>query len=191
MPKANWKNRIVGHGEKPAADFNLNELNWRRHPDGQQRAIDAVLSQIGWVTGVIVNVTTGNVIDGHLRIERALERGDKTPVPFTEVELTEDEEQKILLVLDPIGSMATTDADALRTLLELAAVDSEDLLTAIASITGAELPDAGGDEPNLADPAFNYQSQFGVIVQCDDEAQQEQVFNALSGQGYKVKVVVV
>ena len=34
-------------------------------------------------------------------------------------------------------------------------------------------------------------NQYGVIVICDSEAHQEQVYNSLTEQGYKTKVVVV
>jgi hypothetical protein len=38
---------------------------------------------------------------------------------------------------------------------------------------------------------INVQNQYGVIVICDSESHQEQVYNELNESGYKVKVVVV
>ena len=38
---------------------------------------------------------------------------------------------------------------------------------------------------------INVKNQYGVIVICADEAEQEATYNALLGDGYKVKVVVV
>lgn len=72
--KTIFKNRIIGHGEKPASEFQFNPLNWRRHPESQEAAIRSILSSIGWVTGVVVNERTGNLIDGHGRIEAALKK---------------------------------------------------------------------------------------------------------------------
>jgi len=43
-------------------------------------------------------------------------------------------------------------------------------------------------EPQVGIDAGN---QFGVIVICNNEAHQEEVFNTLTGMGYKIKVVVV
>ncbi len=111
-----WKNRIVGYGEKPAKDFVFNPLNWRTHPEFQRRAIDGILSEVGWVTGVIENQISGFVIDGHARIEQALIRGENELIPFIKVELSIEEEKKILAVLDPIGALAGTDEDKLREL---------------------------------------------------------------------------
>lgn len=38
---------------------------------------------------------------------------------------------------------------------------------------------------------FNYKPKFGLIIQCDDEAHQQTVFEQLKQLGYKAKVVVV
>jgi hypothetical protein len=86
-----WQNRIVGHAEVAPGDLVPNPRKWRTHPPEQQRALGSALSEIGWVTGVVVNRTTGNVVDGHLRIELALARHEST-VPIMYVELTEAEE---------------------------------------------------------------------------------------------------
>jgi hypothetical protein len=38
---------------------------------------------------------------------------------------------------------------------------------------------------------FKYRPQFGVIVVCSDEADQQTSYRALLGLGYKLKVVCV
>lgn len=47
------------------------------------------------------------------------------------------------------------------------------------------------DETNLGDVNFKYQNQYGVIVMCNSEREQESVYNRLSGEGYTCKVVTV
>jgi hypothetical protein len=73
-----WQNRIVGHADVAPADLVPNPRNWRTHPADQQRALGGALSEVGWVAEVLVNRTTGNVVDGHLRIELALARQEPT-----------------------------------------------------------------------------------------------------------------
>ena len=58
-------------------------------------------------------------------------------------------------------------------------------------------PDAtniGGEEedetPNNSS-GFGYESQYGVIVMCSSEEEQEQVYNRLTGEGFSCKVVSV
>lgn len=111
-----WKNRITGHGTKPARDFQLNPRNWRTHPQRQKATLVAALEKVGWVAGVIENVTTGNLIDGHERVEEALARDEE--VPYLQVELTVEEETFVLATLDTISHMAKADEDKLTALLE-------------------------------------------------------------------------
>ena len=54
-----FRNRIVGHGVKPADQFLANPANWRRHPQAQRDAMRGVLAELGWVGVVIENVRTG------------------------------------------------------------------------------------------------------------------------------------
>ena len=112
-----WRNRIVGHGEKPADQFQAHPRNFRQHPKAQRQALAASLNSVGWVDTVLENVTTGHLIDGHERIWQALDKGDNTPVPFTQVELSEDEELLVLSTFDPIGAMAIADKEMLEGLL--------------------------------------------------------------------------
>jgi DNA modification methylase len=111
-----WRNRIVGHAEVRPAELVPNPRNWRTHPPEQQRALAGALTEVGWVTEVIVNRTTGNVVDGHLRIELALSR-DEATVPVTYIDLSDDEERVVLASLDPIGALADAEATALAELL--------------------------------------------------------------------------
>ena len=97
-----WRNRIVKRGSADPRTLRANALNWRVHPPEQRAALIEVLDKVGWVReAAIVNQTTGNMIDGHLRVDVAIERGEKR-VPTQYVELSEDEERLVLATLDTI-----------------------------------------------------------------------------------------
>jgi DNA modification methylase len=110
-----WRNRIVAHGEEEPGRLLANPNNWRSHPKAQQTALAGVLEKVGWVQDVIVNRTTGFVLDGHARIELAVARGEKVPVVY--VELTAEEEALVLATLDPLSAMAGTNKQALASLM--------------------------------------------------------------------------
>lgn len=133
-----WKNRIVSQGAKHAKDFVANPLNWRNHGLAQREALNSVLSEIGWVQNVIVNRTSGHIIDGHARVSEALAWHPDALVPFIEVELTQDEENKILAVLDPIGAMAGATRDSLEELLKSVDFESAALAEVVAGLAAAE-----------------------------------------------------
>jgi hypothetical protein len=131
-----YRNRIVGQGVKPASEFLANEKNWRGHPKFQQDGLDGVLSSVGWVQTVIENANTGTLIDGHARIVLALRKGDDTPVPYVQVDLTPEEEAVILATFDPISAMAFTDRAKLDELLHQVNSDDERVQQMLASIGG-------------------------------------------------------
>ena len=118
-----YAKRIVGHGDEPLDAILFNPANWRIHPKAQQDALEGVLSQVGWVQDVIINRTTGHLVDGHLRCQVASRNGEET-IPVVYVELSEAEEALVLASIDPIAAMAATDKEKLDALT--AAIQSED-----------------------------------------------------------------
>lgn len=116
-PGSGWQNRITGHGQEPPEQLLANPLNWRTHPAFQQEAVIQTLNQIGWIQDVVVNQTTGHVIDGHLRVAVAISKGEPR-VPVTYVQLSPDEEKLALATFDPLGALAVADRDLLAELLK-------------------------------------------------------------------------
>jgi DNA modification methylase len=114
-----------------------NPKNWRRHPEHQRDALADVLGEVGWAGAALYNEQTGKLVDGHLRLDVALRRGD---------------EAKILATLDPISALATADAAALDSLLREVNTGSAAVMDMLAELAeGAGLyPEpvvgAGGDE---------------------------------------------
>jgi len=147
-------NRIVAHCEVAPETLVPHPQNFRRHPSEQVDALRGSMRELGWVKTVLINRTTGHVIDGHARIEEA-RRQNLPTIPVTYVELSEEEERLALTILDPISEMAFRDEEAIRALL--ASVETEDAaLTALlehlgkaASTTMGLLP---GIDPDDAPP---------------------------------------
>jgi hypothetical protein len=111
-----WRNRVVEHAEVDPIELSANPRNWRCHPRSQQEAIAAVLNEIGWVAPVMVNRTSGFVVDGHARVALAIQRGE-TAVPVDYVDLTDLEEAMVIATYDPIATLAGMDAEAIKYLV--------------------------------------------------------------------------
>jgi len=126
-----WRNRIVRQGMLPVDDVLFNPFNWRIHPRGQQESLGDVLEQVGWVQQVIVNETTGHLVDGHLRVLLA-ERHNEGTVPAIWVSLSEEEEKLVLASLDPIGAMAVADQEKLDELLKDLSQAEDEVLSEVA-----------------------------------------------------------
>ena len=146
-----WKNRIHAEGEEPPENLLANPLNWRVHPALQQEAVAAALDQVGWIQRVVVNSTTGHVIDGHLRVAIAISKGERS-VPVSYVKLSPDEERLALATFDPLGSLAVADHDLLKDLLSevMPYVEGEALSQVLADLARGDLMPVG-DTPDLGD----------------------------------------
>lgn len=182
-----YANRIVGSGIMNPADIKANPQNWRKHPASQGKALDEVLGSVGWIQEVIINKTTGNLIDGHLRVETAL-KNKESEIPVKYVELTEDEERIALATFDPISAMAEQDAEMLKQLLadiESEDVDmtqffSEDVLPKVEH-TEEEL-EAVPEVPKVAKTKRGDKYQLGEhVLMCGDSTLAEDVAKLMGG----------
>ena len=186
------RDRIIELRRVKASKLLPNPKNWRRHPDHQADALRGVLSEVGYAGALVARETPDGLvlIDGHLRAET-------TPdaiVPVLILDVTEAESDTILATMDPLGAMAHLDGDAFTELMESVTFDSAavgDMLEALGS--GSYEPLTPLPEPVAPAPrpdSDNYSEQFGVIVVCDGEKHQSDVYEELRAKGYNCKVVV-
>ena len=135
------KNRIIGEGLESPDQLLANPQNFRNHPGRQRRALAGALNEIGWIQRVIVNQRTGHLIDGHLRVELAMERGEQVPVLY--VDLTHDEERIALATIDPISALAEQDdyvlAELINSIAESAVLTDQDLAAFLGSMNDGAL----------------------------------------------------
>lgn len=134
------RSRIVGEGEVAPEQLRANPQNWRTHPAAQVEALEGLLRQVGWVQRVIVNRTTGHIVDGHARVELAARRGERS-VPVVYVDLSEDEERLVLAALDPLGALATTDTAQLDALLDTVSADDAALQAVLDDMLRGDIDD--------------------------------------------------
>lgn len=161
---SDWRNRIVGTDVVNPKTLVPNEKNFRRHPNRQVAALEGSLDEIGWIAPVTVNRLTGRMLDGHARAELAMRQG-VSQVPVQYVELDEHEEALALATLDPIGAMATHDAEALDALLQEVNTGSaalQELLTEVAMDAGLYQPPAIIEDEAPVDRAEELRVKWGV-----------------------------
>ncbi len=160
-----WRNRIVRMGTIRAGDAQANEANWRVHPQSQQQALTGALNEVGWVTGVIVNLRSAEewgrdqgvetIVDGHARIGEALRVSEDTEVPVIYVDLSPSEERLVLATFDPLSAMAIPDKAQLESLLQ--EVQTGDAAV-MAMLEG--LAEANGIVPEMSNPGDDPFSDF-------------------------------
>ena len=173
-----WRSRIVGSGEEEPEQLLANPRNWRTHPVRQREALRGSLREVGWVQQVIVNRTTGHVVDGHARIEEAISAGAKVPVLY--VELSEAEESLVLATLDPIGAMANTDTARLGELLAEISVDDAGLARLLEEL---EPPHGDAYTAVVEVPRYEVTGERPAIAELRDETRADALRASIESAG--------
>lgn len=135
---------------------------------------------------LILSNRTGSlvIIAGNQRFEAAKKLGLKKVPTFLIENLTEEREREIT-IRDNVNN-GSWDWDKLAN--EWQEIDLKNW--------GIDIPEPDpddidtGEADNQKEESINYSSKYGVIVMCKDEADQEQVYQKLVGEGYDCKIVV-
>ncbi|MCS7159320.1 MAG: hypothetical protein RMJ19_02510 [Gemmatales bacterium] len=164
-------------------------LNWRRHPERQKEAVARLLQEVGWAGALLYNERTGRLLDGHLR--KQLCQGQRVPVLVGS--WSEEQERRILALLDPLASLVEPDIERwqelLRSLADLDATLAQALdefaqrLDVPLAAETLESADAGRTAAPLPE------THFEVIVECPDEPSQRQLYERLTAEGYRCRVL--
>ena len=111
-----WRHRIVELVWLPPEDLMAHPMNARFHPNRQRAVMRQALDDVGWISPVIENVTTGHLLDGHLRVEEALSAGIRK-IPVVRVAISAEEEAEALVTHDAVGQLARWEKDRLDDLI--------------------------------------------------------------------------
>jgi hypothetical protein len=180
-------NRIVGHENVEPDQLLAHPMNARRHPSKQLDALDGSLATLGWLKEVIVNTTTGHVLDGHARIQKAMQTGSKVPVTY--VEISEKEELLALATLDKISEMATYDENALNALLaDVPTPDDAGLKSLLAEMAG-ESGQGGASDDAEEDEAKDETAT--LLVDCVSIEDRDALAVKLQAEGYMCRKAVL
>src|SRR5437660_8681662 len=159
------RNRIKGHRRVRAGELVPHEFNFRLHPDAQRAALEALYAEVGFARSLLAyELPDGRLklIDGHLR--RDLDPDMEVDVEILDV--NDDEARALLLSIDPLATLAETQAQLHDRLLELTPTASHDLraaweATANASLAAFAVPAAAGPD--------SIPEQWLILVKCRDE----------------------
>ena len=179
------RDRIKELRRVPASELVPNPKNWRTHPTEQRDALQGVLAEVGIADAVLVReLDDGSLmlIDGHLRAETL---GDGL-VPVLVLDVNESEADKLLATFDPLASMADVDPEKLEAILHDVNTSSDalrDMLEQLAAEAGIVPEDKAEEEqPNL-------KAGFEIVVTCENETQQQELFDRLNGEGFTCRVL--
>lgn len=174
------------------------------HPDNPRRGDVAVIAASvaanGFYGAIAVQRSTGRILAGNHRWEAA-KKEKLAEIPVLWMDVDDKTALRILLADNRTSDLGTYEQEALaEILMELRA--AEDLAgTGYGELDVGTLLKEMGDaiiEANAEDaekkPSASavggYKEQYAVMVVCEGEQQQEEIFNKLSAEGYECKIVV-
>jgi DNA modification methylase len=147
-----------------AKELLANPKNWRRHPKAQADALRGLLTEIGYADALLARELPDGqlmLIDGHLR-------KDTTPdamLPVLVLDVNAEEADKLLLTLDPLASLAESDAERIGALLQTVRTDSaavEELFRRTAGDRLWNLIHPQAEPPALIDQAGELQKKWST-----------------------------
>ena len=176
-----------------------NPRNPNKHTEKQIEVLARIIQSQGWRTPITVSNRSGFVVRGHGRLMAAQKLGAQyVPVDFQDYE-NEAQEWADLVADNRVAELSDTDEKMLKDLLQEIKAGAFEMDLDLTGYTDEEIEDILKTEEEKQEDElsqrlggdFSYEEHYGVIIECNSEAHQQEVYNKMIADGYKVKVVSV
>lgn len=147
---ADWKNRITGYRMIDLDTIVPNPNNPKEHPEYQKRVLGGLIEEVGVIQNIIVNERTGHLVDGECRYFLGLENGEKS-LPGTVIDVSEEEELKILATYDEITAYAKKNSQKLSDIVGRIVVKADGMRDLIDRIARRSQLGGNGDDEDDRD----------------------------------------
>ena len=160
--------------------------NSRTHSDEQVTQVASSIKEFGFTNPILID-DDGGIIAGHGRLIAAKKLG-LVEVPCIRLGYLTEAQRKAYVIADnKLALNGGWDNDLLK--IELTELDSLDFDLNLIGFDLSELA-------NIFDPVTEeielkeqtYSETFNIIIECDDEQNQESIYNELQEKGYKCQV---
>ena len=159
---AQWKKLAVRMREVDPRSLTTNPKNWRIHGADQREALRGSIHELGYGDPVELMDGTDLILDGHLRVDLAIQEGQETITVVDMALYTDAEADQYLLTKDPIAAMATSDRDKLDTLMRENATGEAGLQAMLAEMAARE----GITQPTAPEEFASYDENVATEHRC-------------------------
>lgn len=159
-------------------------INNPRNNDAAVETVAASIKEFGFKQPIVID-KDGVIVAGHTRHKAAKRLGLATVPCIMADDLTEQQIKAYRLADNKVAELATWDMETLEIELE--------------QITELEMIDFGfepledNEKPTKEreDLSADVESMYQVIIECNDETEQEEVFTKLKNEGYSCRVLTL
>jgi hypothetical protein len=181
------RDRIRDFRRVPAGELLDHDGNPRRHPQAQRDALRGVLEQVGIAAALVAYHSKRNggqltLIDGHLR-----KQDFDLDWPTLILDVSDEEADLLLATHDPLGVLAEYDKPKLDALLQEVRAKSPAVVGMLKELAAKAGEGANKGEKQKA-PVLPPE-RFEVLVECQDEGHQREVYDRLTTEGLKCRVL--
>jgi len=159
---AQWKKLAVRMRDVDPRSLTANPKNWRIHGAAQREALRGSIHELGYGDPVELMDGTDLILDGHLRVDLAIQEGQETITVVDMALYTDAEADQYLLTKDPIAAMATADKERLDTLMRGVSTGEAGLQAMLADMAERE----GITLPTAPDEFASYDENVATEHRC-------------------------
>jgi ParB-like chromosome segregation protein Spo0J len=163
--------------------------NSRTHSDEQVAQIAGSIREFGFTNPVLIN-KDGTIVAGHGRVMAARKLGMESVPCLRLGHLTESQVRAYVIADNKLALNAGWDEEMLKAELDTLKDNGFDLN--LTGFTDGEIDKLLGaaEVAPTEKTGIDYQEKYAVLIECDDEAHQQSIFDKLQSMGLTCKVLV-
>ncbi len=163
-----------------------NPKNNNKHPEKQIEMLAKIIKYQGQRSPIVVSKRSGFIVKGHGRLQALKKLGyTKVAVDYQDYE-SEAQEYADMTADNKISELAEFDKDMF--MAEFPTLSIKDIeLFGMQEIPNIELK----LEEDIKDLSDKLDSKFEVSIECENEEQQEKLFNELTERGLKCRILTL
>lgn len=159
--------------------------NSRTHSDDQVTQVASSIKEFGFTNPILIDEDNG-VVAGHGRLLASKKLGiDEVPCIVIDG-LTEAQKKAYVIADNKLALNSGWDLDTLTLEIDQLADVNFDL--SLLGFDDDELAKMFDEEQEIELKEQEYSETFSIIIDCQDEEEQEKIFNRLDTEGYKCRV---
>lgn len=170
---------------KPTADLIPYVNNSRTHSDEQITQVASSIKEFGFTNPILVD-EDGGIIAGHGRLMASKKLGlDEVPT-ITLHGLTDAQKKAYVIADNKLALNSDWDYEQLQN--EINRLAEQDFNLELLGFDQQELAKLFDEQEEVELVEQEYSESFSIIIDCEDEQEQERIFNKLDTEGYKCRV---
>lgn len=169
-----------------------NPRNPNTHSDKQIELLAKIIDYQGWRAPITVSKRSGFVVRGHGRLLAAEALGlEKVPVDYQDYE-NEAEEWADLIADNRIAELSELDNEMLKDLIQ--EIDSGEIDLTLTGYDEKEIEkiiEEFNQQKNVKDLSEELKERYEIVITCENELQQEELFYRFTKEGLNCRVLTL